>query len=94
MIEQFFPLVIPGPPATVTTERAILECGCAAYVGQRMDNGEGAVIATPCSAEHRPLMAHFTLLYRESLVEPIAAPASEIAERLLDEARRHVPEAA
>jgi hypothetical protein len=75
-------------PTVAAAWRAMLGCGCAIYVGRRVDNDEVATGAVPCSSEHRRLVNHATLLMRESLTEPSDELLVEVADRLLSEAER------
>lgn len=82
----------PGQPVILTDRRAKLACGCGCYVGIRLDTFEAATAAVACGPAHQPLMEHFTLLLRESLVEPIARPMVDVADELLLQAARHRPD--
>lgn len=63
--------------------RAVLPCGCAAYVGERLDDGEGAVAALACSDEHHALMTTFMALIRASLETPLPVPLVEVCDEML-----------
>jgi hypothetical protein len=73
----------PGPPMVRANERAIVPCGCAAYVGVRLDNGEMFLGATACSAEHEPKVGQFLAAYHESLDNPTDRLAVEVADEIL-----------
>lgn len=66
-------LLIPpsdGFPAIVSVEHSILDCGCMAVVGARIDNQETSVAAIPCSDAHAPMMRRFYDRMAESLDHP------------------------
>jgi hypothetical protein len=79
----------PPNPMLGVVERAYLECGCSVFVGKRLDNMETATMAASCSKEHDPLINHFQLLMRESLVDPQDKPLVEVCDDLLDQANRY-----
>jgi hypothetical protein len=72
-----------GPPMVRANERAIVECGCAAYVGVRLDTGDPTLGATACSHEHREKVHAFLAAYHESLDDPSDRPAVEVADEIL-----------
>lgn len=78
-----------GIPAIVTQCRAVLGCGCAAYVGRREDNGEPAVGMVACGHDHDRLGTHFQLLMKESLIETTPRMAIEVVADLLAQADRY-----
>lgn len=73
----------PGPPAAVGRERAVAPCGCAVYVGKRLDNREPMIAATSCSDVHTGTMRDFLVAFEESLNRPEARPAAEVADEML-----------
>lgn len=79
----------PGKPLLLVNCCASLPCGCACYVGRRVDNQEAATGCMSCSPIHSGLIEHFNLLLMESLAEPLEVSLVDVCARLLDEARRH-----
>lgn len=74
-----------GTPPLLSKERVVLDCGCAAYVGLRMDRSppEEAMVTKACSEDHLEKMSDFIKRYIKSLEEPQDRPAVEVAEELL-----------
>ena len=70
MIESIATVIVGGK--VVSNERAVLDCGCACYVGYRFDTPkpEVASAGVPCSLEHKLLMRRHNLLVKESTVAP------------------------
>jgi hypothetical protein len=67
----------------IAKERAIMPCGCAAYVGLRMDTHDPTLGATACCHEHRGKVHAFLAAYHESLERPSDRDAVEVADELL-----------
>lgn len=82
MVERTY-FLHPGPPMVRANERAIVGCGCAAYVGVRLDNGEPFLGALACRPEHEGKVGQFLAAYHESLDRPQARPAVEVADEIL-----------
>lgn len=85
MIEQIAPVVLNG--RVLSNERAVLDCGCACYVGIRLRTQEPATVNMRCSDDHAVLMTRLLLLLRESTVEPqVGRALVEVADELLEAA--------
>lgn len=82
-------IVNPPNPMLGVSARALLDCGCHVWVGQRLDNMEVATMACSCSPTHDQLVNHFTMLLRSSTVEPFDEPLVEVCERLLEQAEQY-----
>jgi hypothetical protein len=80
----------PGMPDVMSHRRARVRCGCAAYVGVRLDNMEAAVAALPCGPGHRRLLEHFQVLFSESLEHPTERDLDEVTNELLERASREL----
>ena len=82
-------IINPPNPMVGVKERALLDCGCHVWVGQRLDNLEVATMACSCSPMHDQLMHHFTMLLAESTVEPFDEELVVVCERLLEQAEQY-----
>lgn len=82
MVEEVY-FFHAGPPMVRANERAAMPCGCAVYVGVRLDNGEAFLGATACAPEHEDTMGAFMAAYFDSLAEPQDRPAVEVADEIL-----------
>jgi hypothetical protein len=83
VVERHIRAVHPGPPLTVANERAVMPCGCAVYIGLRMDTHEPTLGATACSDAHKGKVHAFLAAYHESLDAPSDRPAVEVADEIL-----------
>lgn len=83
MIERDIRMASFGPPPVVANTRAVAPCGCAVYVGKRLDNQEPFIGATACSDRHHGRMGDFLEAFKESLDRPEPTPAVEVADELL-----------
>lgn len=86
MIEHISPVVVNG--RVLSQERAVLDCGCACYVGIRLRTQEPATVNRRCSDEHELMMTRLLLLLRESTVEPQDRPLIEVVDNLLEAAEK------
>lgn len=87
MIEQRKPgeeFILRGDPVLVSKERATLPCGCAVYVGLRVDTKEVATAAIPCKSDHRVLMEQFNSDLAKSLENPTDRLLVEVVNELLE----------
>lgn len=74
---------VSAQPAILSNERAVLDCGCMAIVGYRLDNGESAMAAIACSPEHHELIERYYRLLVTSLDAPTDRPLVEVCDELL-----------
>lgn len=89
VIEQFpARLVLSRPnPALLVNARAALPCGCAIYVGIRVDNHEYATLGRACSEEHeRVVNAANVALFDSLILNPTDRPLLDVVDEFLAEA--------
>lgn len=92
-VERFNPtvLLMAGMPPLIVNARAMRDCGCSVFIGVRTDRmpPEPATLAAPCTDEHMPLIEHFDLLFKESLVEPQPRKLVDVVVELLEQAEKY-----
>jgi hypothetical protein len=76
-------LIQPPLPAIAAVQRARLQCGCAVYIGRRVDNHQAATGAIACGDEHRELINRFNVALLDSLEHADDTPLLDVCDRLL-----------
>lgn len=92
MVDRDLPAVaLPSAERHYVTanQRARLSCGCAVYIGRRVDNGDVATVAWPCSNAHRKTIAvRFNDAMKDTLPSESTEPLIDVVARVLQEAAR------
>lgn len=88
VIEKFLPRILQGgskdDPVVLTDTRAVLECGCAGWVGFRTDKAELVAVLRPCTPKHDRRMQIVQSALIDSLgTAPSDRPLIEIVDELL-----------
>lgn len=85
MIEQGMWMVrgTPPNPDVAAKVRSVRECGCAVYVGMRLDTHEAATASLPCSPRHLDLIERFGVAFRASLMVPTDKTAVDVVDVIL-----------
>lgn len=87
VIETFPTRILQGSsrrdPVVMTDSRAVLGCGCAGYVGIRMDKGELVTVLRPCTPRHDGLMQRVQDALIASTRNPTGRPLVEVVDELL-----------
>lgn len=76
-------LAYPGQPTLVVAGRVTLPCGCAVWIGWRLDNHEVATAAAPHSDDHVEMMIEYNKQFQESLENPTDRPLVDVVSEYL-----------